>query len=32
MHVSSYPRAMAWLLMLAGFAAGAQAAEFDERV
>lgn len=36
MHVSSYPRAMAWLpavtLMLASFAGGAQAVEFDERV
>jgi len=32
MHVSSYPRATAWLLMLAGFASGAQAVEFDERV
>jgi len=32
MHVSSYPRVIAWLLMLAGFAAGAQAVEFDEKV
>ena len=36
MHVSSYPRASAWLpaltLMLASFAGGAQAVEFDERV
>ena len=32
MHVSSYPRAFAWLLMLAGFAASAQAVEFDEKV
>jgi hypothetical protein len=36
MHVSSYPRATAWLpavsLLLASFAGGAQAVEFDERV
>src|SRR5690349_21153450 len=36
MHVSSYPRGVAWLplitLMLAGFAGGAQAVEFDEKV
>ena len=36
MHVSSYPRASAWLpaltLMFASFAGGAQAVEFDERV
>jgi hypothetical protein len=32
MHVSSYPRALAWLLMLAGLAGGAQAVEFDEKV
>jgi hypothetical protein len=32
MHVSSYPRALAMLLMLACFAGGAQAVEFDERV
>jgi hypothetical protein len=36
MHVSSYPRAVAWLpavtLMLASFAGGARAVEFDERV
>jgi len=31
MHVSSYPRALAMLLMLAGFAGGAQAVEFDEK-
>ena len=36
MHVSSYPRAVAWLpvvtLMLASFAGSAQAVEFDEKV
>jgi len=32
MHVSSYPRVFAWLLMLAGFTGHAQAVEFDEKV
>lgn len=32
MHVSSYPRVLAWLLMLASFAGGARAVEFDEKV
>ena len=32
MHVPSYPRVVALLLMLAGFAGGAQAVEFDEKL
>ena len=32
MHVPSYPRAVAWLFMLASFAGVAQAVEFDEKV
>lgn len=32
MHVPSYPRVVALVLMLAGFAGGAQAVEFDEKL
>ena len=32
MHVPSYPRIVAWLLMLASFAGVAQAVEFDEKI
>jgi len=32
MHVPSYPRIVAWLLMLASFAGLAQAVEFDEKI